>query len=653
MSNIIDLLLFALLETALVALCLKLYYDYRNKWHKKYRSLLKRNQILNTLLPPVKRTFWSFDGSYLTIDRECAHKYGTTRRIPFGSLLKIIHPDDRQPIIQMNDFANQRGSFAIRIRLARNNDTAWSWHEMRYSATDQTATDHILYGSIRDIGTDIDLEQQLSSMHDEVMQKDLKQTFLANIDSDIVHSFDGVREQTALLTDKHNTLTLEQRQECGDKIINTCNNIIERLKLILDKLNDNTATIITLISLPYLLTSCSSTASDQSATALPTWLIVLEIILLCLPAIASIHLKFAISRIKARITELEEDYDLNLKAIHGADGIFTNSTNRLNEILACIHPSQKEIADHIRKLALQDSAMHEENIYAALREDKTRYEWWQIRFIASNTSKQSKKLHVFLFNTQETISKQEKLRRAITRAEEEKRKADFHMAISHEIRTPFNSIMGYTQLLSSMSIEAFNEEELELYSDHIYQECEKEEYMLHNLAQYTRLESGDNDINIEEFDVIPLVEEIAQHWGEHVPQDITFSRHQYYNKVIVRADRQKLKYIINELVSNAFRFTPSGKITIFTALYYKKQKAVINVVDTGIGIAHEEHEHIFDFFTKCDSYTPGLGIGLNLAQRLSHLMNSEIRVDSAPGLGSTFSIHLPAVLSEESNDSQQ
>lgn len=641
--NIIDILLFALLECTLVTMCLKLYYDYRNKWHKKYRTLLKRNNTLNTLLPPIKRTLWSFDGSYLTLDRECAQKYNSSRRIPFGSLLKIIHPDDRQPIIQMNDFANQRGRFGIRIRLTRDNGATWSWHEMRYSATDQTATDHLLYGSIRDINAEIDLEQQLSSMHDEVLQKDLKQTFLANIDSDIAHSFDDVRKLTAQLTNKHCTLTLQQRQECGNNIINTCNNIIERLKLIFDKLNDNSAAIIALILLPALLTSCTANG-NQADPVLPTWLIVLEIILLCLPASASIYLKCLISRIKKHINDLEDDYDLKIKAINGADGILTTTTSKLNQILTCIHPSQKDIANRIRKLAMQDTDLHEENIYAALHEDKTQYEWWQIRFIATKSPTHGKKLTAFLFNTHSTTSKQENLRRAIARAEEEKRKADFHMAISHEIRTPFNSIMGYTQLLASMSIEAFNEEELELYSEHIYKECDKEEYMLHNLAQYTRMESGNDETNIEEFDVIPLVKEIAIHWAQHVPQDVVFSTHHYYNKVIVRADRKKLYFIINELVGNAFRFTPSGKITLFTALYYKKQQAVINVVDTGIGIAPEDHEHIFDFFTKCDSYVPGLGIGLNLAQRMANMMNSQVRVDSAPGLGSTFSIHLPAVL---------
>jgi signal transduction histidine kinase len=114
----------------------------------------------------------------------------------------------------------------------------------------------------------------------------------------------------------------------------------------------------------------------------------------------------------------------------------------------------------------------------------------------------------------------------------------------------------------------------------------------------------------------------------------------------LRTDRQKVKQIVLNLLSNALKFTPAGTVTM-TAIYDARHKQVdIAVKDTGVGIPIEDQAKVFEDFRQLDSSPArgygGTGLGLSICRRLAHILGGSIDLESTPGKGSTFTLHLPA-----------
>jgi signal transduction histidine kinase len=114
----------------------------------------------------------------------------------------------------------------------------------------------------------------------------------------------------------------------------------------------------------------------------------------------------------------------------------------------------------------------------------------------------------------------------------------------------------------------------------------------------------------------------------------------------LRSDRQKVKQVVLNLLSNALKFTPAGSVTM-TASYDPKAKQVaIAVKDTGVGIPAEDQAKVFEDFRQLDSSPArgygGTGLGLSICRRLANILGGSIELDSTPGKGSTFILRLPA-----------
>jgi len=114
----------------------------------------------------------------------------------------------------------------------------------------------------------------------------------------------------------------------------------------------------------------------------------------------------------------------------------------------------------------------------------------------------------------------------------------------------------------------------------------------------------------------------------------------------LKSDRQKVKQIVLNLLSNALKFTPAGSVTI--AAYREGPTIAISVQDTGVGIADEDQAKVFEDFRQLDSSPArgygGTGLGLSICRRLAQMLGGTIDLDSDPGKGSTFTLRLPARL---------
>ena len=217
-------------------------------------------------------------------------------------------------------------------------------------------------------------------------------------------------------------------------------------------------------------------------------------------------------------------------------------------------------------------------------------------------------------------------------------KMEFVSTMSHELRTPLNVISGYLDMLEDphgpdpalafTRIRTANRELLEL---------------IEATLDLNRLDAGEDRFTIEECRLDHLWHDLAAELGT-LPQaaEVELSW-QVAPRTLLRTDRRKLKTIVKNLVGNALKFSPGGRVAVAAAL--GAEGCAITVRDTGIGIPAEHLPHVFEMFRQVDSTDRraygGVGLGLHIVQRLVTQLGGQIDVESRPGHGSTFTVRLP------------
>jgi two-component system cell cycle sensor histidine kinase PleC len=170
--------------------------------------------------------------------------------------------------------------------------------------------------------------------------------------------------------------------------------------------------------------------------------------------------------------------------------------------------------------------------------------------------------------------------------------------------------------------------------------------IINDILDISRIEAGRMPLRRSEFRLPELVHEVLAEVEPIVAQSTVHIEAAIDRRLpTVRSDRQKVKQIILNLLTNAIKFTPRGSITLTAAYDGRARALAIAVADTGLGIAPEDQERIFEDFQQADSSTTrahgGAGLGLSICKRLATMLNGEIRLASKPGVGSTFTLVLP------------
>lgn len=242
-------------------------------------------------------------------------------------------------------------------------------------------------------------------------------------------------------------------------------------------------------------------------------------------------------------------------------------------------------------------------------------------------------------------------------------KSRFLASMSHELRTPLNAIIGYAEMLEEVAREDGHPAYVPDLQK-IQTAARHQLLLINDILDLSRIEAGKVSLSLEEFDVAQLVAEAAEtvrplvaRRANHLTMDCPPDAGR------MRSDRTKVRQILFNLLSNAAKFTEQGKIT----LAVRRQPAspagagagageqiVFTVSDTGIGIAPEHLERIFQPFTQADSTIAqkygGTGLGLALSRRFSELLGGHITAASEPGRGATFTVSLPAKLPEPATE---
>lgn len=236
--------------------------------------------------------------------------------------------------------------------------------------------------------------------------------------------------------------------------------------------------------------------------------------------------------------------------------------------------------------------------------------------------------------------------------EYDKLKTEFFANISHELRTPLNLILSTIQLIEYQERNNINiSEERKRHQNIIKQNCYRLLRLINNLIDVTKIDSGYFDMNLGNYNIVGIVEDITLSVAEYIKNNhIHFCFDTDVEEKIMAFDPDHIERIMLNLLSNAVKFTRSDG-NIMVNIHDKGKSVIISVKDTGIGIPKDKKDVIFDRFRQIDkSFTrnhEGSGIGLSIVESLVKMYKGKITVKSEENKGSEFIIELPVKIVEE------
>ncbi|HPZ88219.1 MAG TPA: ATP-binding protein [Flavihumibacter sp.] len=239
----------------------------------------------------------------------------------------------------------------------------------------------------------------------------------------------------------------------------------------------------------------------------------------------------------------------------------------------------------------------------------------------------------------ETIKAKERAERAA------KVKSRFLSNMSHELRTPLNAIIGSTNLLYQDHYLDSQKQMLEILkhsSEHMLE-------LVNDILDYSKLEADKMELANEPYNLHELLQKVVANFRGRISAKNLDLRTNFdaVNGMVVMGDEMRLHQVLNNLLSNAIKFTSEGHVQLDVKLLMKRSTNItlcFSIEDTGIGIAPDKQHRIFDKFYQTDAETTrkygGSGLGLAISQYIVQKMGGELKVDSKPGQGSTFSFTL-------------
>jgi len=223
-------------------------------------------------------------------------------------------------------------------------------------------------------------------------------------------------------------------------------------------------------------------------------------------------------------------------------------------------------------------------------------------------------------------------------------KSEFLANVSHELRTPLNAIIGFSEVLQERLFGELNEKQAE-YTDDILSSGRHLLSLINDILDLSKIEAGRMELEVTTFDLpgaienaLLLVRERASRHGIKLDRAIDERLGDF------TGDERKVKQVLVNLLSNAVKFTPEGgRIKVEARL--GDNAAMVSVADTGIGIAKEDQEVIFEEFRQVGSNyahkREGTGLGLSLTRKFVEMHGGKIWVESELGKGATFTFTLP------------
>lgn len=339
----------------------------------------------------------------------------------------------------------------------------------------------------------------------------------------------------------------------------------------------------------------------------------------------------------------EKDFEF-VKSVAGNVGIAINSSEnrrRLNELLEETQSQSEELQAQHSELENLNAELESQTQQLLSSEEELRVQQDELMHANQELEERTKLLeeknHIISERNTEIKKTAEQL------AESTRYKSEFMANMSHELRTPLNSILLLSRLLTENNEKNLTQEQIE-YARVIQSSGNGLLTLIDEILNLSKIEAGKMELEYGEVRTAEIAEELnAVFQPMAKDKDIDFIIEIAKDTVdTFVTDKVRLIQILNNLLSNAFKFTAKGQVVLEIR---GKDPIAFSVRDTGIGISEDQQQYIFEAFRQADGSTRrkygGTGLGLSISRELSRLLSGEIELASTPGQGSTFTVRIP------------
>jgi signal transduction histidine kinase/CheY-like chemotaxis protein len=363
---------------------------------------------------------------------------------------------------------------------------------------------------------------------------------------------------------------------------------------------------------------------------------------------------------KKKLTEIQEDF---LHQVMPSIGVAVNAVEARTKMQILLQQTQEqseELQNQQEELKQSNEELQsqQEELQSQAEELQTQTE--ELRQTNEELENRTEDLERQRGAIREKNVTLEKTQRAVEAKAQElelssKYKSEFLANMSHELRTPLNSMLILAQLLAENKRENLEKKQVE-YAQTIHSAGSDLLTLINEILDLSKVEAGKIEAHVEEVILAELMETIEPKF-HHLAEEKGVA----FNIIIanelppvLRTDSQRLKQIINNLLSNAFKFTAKGEVKLsmqrptsdlFGTGLDPAKTIALSVTDSGIGIPEDKQKVIFEAFQQADGTTSrrfgGTGLGLSISRQLARLLGGELQLHSEEGKGSTFTLYIP------------
>jgi two-component system, NtrC family, sensor kinase len=241
-------------------------------------------------------------------------------------------------------------------------------------------------------------------------------------------------------------------------------------------------------------------------------------------------------------------------------------------------------------------------------------------------------------------------------AEASEHKSQFVSSVSHELRTPLNAIIGLTDMLVTNAAR-FGTEKAKEPLQRVHRAGTHLLGLINQVLDLSKIEAGKLELNPQTVQLAPLIDEVvgtARQLAEQNNNRLLVEAQENLGTLTV--DPMRLRQILLNLLSNAFKFTKAGEVALRARRVANGRDWIeLSVADTGIGMTAEQQAKLFEEFSQADRTTAqhfgGTGLGLAITRKLARMMGGDVTVRSEPGKGSVFTVRLPCGADSEDENS--
>lgn len=309
----------------------------------------------------------------------------------------------------------------------------------------------------------------------------------------------------------------------------------------------------------------------------------------------------------------------------------------LNEITPYIHPGDLPVFR--KNIASRHERTHHKGQYRCNFTGE--FQWWEFSYNTIHTPGHAPIIAGLLQNIQELKDHEQELIESRELAEQAELKQSFLNNMSHEICTPLNAIVGFSDMLANEP--EFSDEERQEFVDIINTNTKLLLKLVGDVLELSRIESGNLSFIFQRESVRQLLDDVYQTHSLLIQPPLQFLKDFPPEDVQVNVDPMRLTQVLTNFLNNANKFTKEGSIQLGYCCPSGMSEVHLYVEDTGIGIPHSEQKMIFERFYKRSEFSQGVGLGLSICVLIVEKMGGRIELRSEEGRGSRFTVVLPCI----------